>query len=463
MTSELRSVTKGVVWPALPSQRGAALLSLLFQLEETQWWSAERLLQSQMRQLETLLRHAWDTVPYYRDRLGHAGYAPGQAVTPAAWRALPILSRREVQSAGEALVSRGIPAEYGPMGETHTSGSTGQPVKLRATLLDSMMWAALAFRDYIWHQHDFSGRLAVIRPTTGNTGAPPGGTIQQDWGAPVNTVFRTGPSAILSLNADIATQAQWLTRWQPDYLVTFPTNLKALIEHFSSRGERLRSLRAVRTVSEIVTPALRALCLESWGVPIVDTYSSQEIGYIAAQCPDAAQYHVMAEGVLVEILDEAGAPCAAGETGRHVVTSLHNLATPLIRYELRDHAEAGAPCACGRGLPTIARILGRTRNMLTLPDGRQHWPLTGFMAFREIAPVRQYQFVQHTREEIEVRFVVDRPLTADEEGQLGRVIQAALDHPFRLRFTYFADEIPRNPGGKFEEFVSLVEQGERKA
>jgi phenylacetate-CoA ligase len=79
------------------------------------------------------------------------------------------------------------------------------------------------------------------------------------------------------------------------------------------------------------------------------------------------------------------------------------------------------------------------------------------MAFRDIAPVRQFQFVQRTLEEIEARFVADRPLTADEEARLAAVIRSALGHPFRIAFSYFDGEIPRGAGGKFEEFVSLLE------
>jgi phenylacetate-CoA ligase len=54
-----------------------------------------------------------------------------------------------------------------------------------------------------------------------------------------------------------------------------------------------------------------------------------------------------------------------------VVTPLHNFAMPLIRYAIGDYAEAGPPCACGRGLPVLARILGRARNLLTLPHGER--------------------------------------------------------------------------------------------
>jgi phenylacetate-CoA ligase len=164
----------------------------------------------------------------------------------------------------------------------------------------------------------------------------------------------------------------------------------------------------------------------------------------------------MAERVLVEVLDSEGNPCAPGETGRLVVSSLHNFAMPLIRYELRDHATVGEPCACGRTLPTLARIAGRERNMVRLPDGTTHWPLVGFHRFREIAPVRQYQLIQHTLHAVEVRLVCDRALSAGEEAHLGAVIRDALGYAFELRFAYFGRELPRAPNGKFEEFVCAI-------
>lgn len=164
----------------------------------------------------------------------------------------------------------------------------------------------------------------------------------------------------------------------------------------------------------------------------------------------------MAESVLVEALDAAGDPCAPGETGRLVISSLHNFAMPLIRYELRDYATVGEPCACGRTLPTLACISGRERNMVRLPDGTAHWPMVGFHRFREIAPVRQYQLIQHTLQSVEVRLVCDRALSTAEEAQLGAVIRKALGHPFGLTFTYYERELPRAANGKFEEFVSRL-------
>ena len=91
--------------------------------------------------------------------------------------------------------------------------------------------------------------------------------------------------------------------------------------------------------------------------------------------------------------------------------------------------------------------------MLLLPDGRRHWPLVGAYHFRDIAPIRQYQVIQRNREMMEVRLVSDSPLTDVQETRLKEIIHESLKFPFQLHFVYVSGEIPRGPGGKFEEFI----------
>ena len=123
--------------------------------------------------------------------------------------------------------------------------------------------------------------------------------------------------------------------------------------------------------------------MEAWGVPLSDMYSGREVGYLALQCPQHDHYHVMSEGNFLEVLGDDGRPCQPGETGRVVVTTLHNYVMPLIRYEIGDFAEVGEPCPCGRGLPVLTRILGRQQNMLTLPTGESRWTQIGRASCRE--------------------------------------------------------------------------------
>jgi phenylacetate-CoA ligase len=427
--------------------RAARLAALMQQLERAEWLAADELVQRQHRQLVALSRYAARHSPHFRSRLDTAGLRPDDLATAEGLRRLPVLRRRDLQQAGESLYCDNVPPGHLPLNETRTSGSTGEPVAIRRTALSNLLWHGVTLRDHRWHGRDFGGRLATIRAIL------PKPVAQRSWGPPVSLLHRTGPSEAVPITTDIADQAAWLQRFDPDYLIIYPNNLAGLLRHCEQHDLRFPQLRQVRTVGETLPPGLREETTRVLGVGITDVYSSQEIGNIALQCPQSGLYHAMAETVLVEVVDELGRPCAPGETGRIVVTDLFNLATPLVRYDIGDVAEVAGPCACGRGLPTLRRILGRERNLILMPDGRRHWPLVGYYRFREVAPVAQYQLIQHSREEVEVRLVTERGLSAAEELALGEVIRDALGAPFRLAFVYFEGELPRGPGGKFEEFV----------
>ena len=144
-----------------------------------------------------------------------------------------------------------------------------------------------------------------------------------------------------------------------------------------------------------------------------------------------------------------------------VATSLHNFAMPFIRYEIGDHAEVGEPCACGRGLQVLRRILGRKQNMLVMPSGEERWPLLSSGNISEllaIAPIKQYQFVQTGPKAIELRLSTARELDGSEEDALRQWICDKFGHPFDVALKYY-DEIPRTAAGKLIDFVSEISQG----
>src|SRR3546814_662111 len=202
----------------------------------------------------------------------------------------------------------------------------------------------------------------------------PDGARGDSWGPASGAVYPTGPAVLLNVASSLQEQLDWLLRENPDYLISFPSNLAALARYCIDNRLTLGNLKQVMTVGETVIPQVRSLVQRAWGVPLKDSYSCEEAGYLTMQCPDHEVYHVQSENVLLEVVDDDGRPCGPGETGRVLITSLHNFATPLIRYELGDYAEAGEPCACGRGLPVTQQVLGRKRHRRTLPDGSQQLP-----------------------------------------------------------------------------------------
>ncbi len=424
---------------------------LLANLEKSQWWDSQRLSDLQFKRLKPLLVHAYQTVPYYREAFDRAGLNP-RMVSPSNWHAVPILTRSALQA--EKILSTRIPVNHGDVMQTSSSGSTGQPVVIHGTRFTQFFFEMLNIRECLWHKRDMTSKHASIKYFS-SLDIPPEGITTANWSKSIARLFGPGPSAILSIRSSVEQQLEWLLKHNPDYLLTYPSNLAALLEESGKRGLSFPNLNEARTISETVSPQLRELCRETWGVPLIDAYSSQELGCIALQCPEHDHYHVQSESVLLEVLDDDGAPCKPGEVGRVVLTSLLNYATPLIRYEIRDYAEVGEPCDCGRGLPVIKRIVGRQRNMLVMPSGERCWPVFGMLKFRDIAPVMQMQFIQHSTELVEMKYTSERPLSADEEKQLQDILHKSLGHPFTIQFTAL-ESFPQRKNGKREEFLSLI-------
>jgi phenylacetate-CoA ligase len=449
--SRMKSSMPGIAWPAVATGASAVLASLLQGLELTQWLPAAEIAARQLCQLGILARHANKHSPHFRARLKKARLKPGDLEKPGGLARLPVLQRRTIQSSGTELFCNMVPDGHAPISETKTSGSTGEPVTVRRTAVSQLDWLAMTLREHVWHGSDFSGRLAAVRAGVSQY------VERSDWGPPASLVFHTGPSAGIPIRTDIARLLERLTAFGPNNLLVYPSVLEGLTAYCRGQERTLPGLTHIRCVSETLLPHVRREAAAVFGARVSDCYSSQEAGYIALECPDSGLYHVMAETLIVEILDEHGRPCREGEMGRVTLTDLHNFATPIVRYDIADYAVPGGTCPCGRGLPTLSRILGRRRNLVLMPDGSRHWPMAGFQNVRDIAPIRQSQFVQLDRERIEVRLAVDRALTAAETDAVRAMIEKILGHAFTLEFRYFDDRIPAGPGGKFEHFVCEAE------
>ncbi|MEO3430743.1 hypothetical protein AAFN88_17955 [Pelagibius sp. CAU 1746] len=450
-----RSTVPGIVTPAIPGRMASLLLSVLYQFEQTQWMTPEELFAQQARQLQLLFAHAAQTVPLYRRRFVDAGVDATAKVTWETLQRLPILTRAELQAAAGDVNAASLPKSHGKRYTIETSGSTGRAVRIFGTEVTGLFWRACVMREHFWQGRDLGGKLGAIRKARAGTALAPAGARSETWGPASGTIYPTGPAVMLNVVAGLDEQVAWLRRERPDYLISFPSNFMALASYCRDREIGFENLKQVMTVGETVTDDLRRQVSLAWDVPLKDSYSCEEAGYLAVQCPLHETYHVQSENVVLEVVDDEGRPCSPGETGRVLVTCLHNFASPLIRYELGDYAEAGSACACGRGLPTINRVLGRRRNRMVLPDGRSVFPNFGYHDdYRAITDkVRAFQYVQRSADTIEKRMVVSEPLTEAEEAAQRALIVKNLGHPFEIVFSYH-DRLSERDSGKFEEFVS---------
>lgn len=449
------SIVSQMAWPALPAPGPANRLAILFQLEQSQWWSPEALREAQFEQLKKLVPYAVQQVPHYAKTL--ADWAHADAVTPESWSQLPLLDRALLAPGCKDVRSREVPRDHGAVHTDTTSGSTGHLTEFLATDLTQFFWKVFGLREHVWHRRDFTQKLMAIRYVKQDAEQAARGLTSPQWGLVTDGVVRTGPAVLYDLRANLSFLTDRLLSEQPGYVIGHASALAGLIDHCERRGVRPEGLLQLRSIGEMVPDDLAERSARLWSVPLIDMYTCQEMGYLATQCPDHPQnLHVQSENVLLEVIDEQGRACQPGEVGRVLITSLHNFASPLIRYELSDYARLGPPCPCGRGLPVLERVMGRYRNLVTLPTGDTRWPRIGWEEMVTIVPqVDGIQLVQHTLEDIEARLVLREAMTPEQQAALIAFVQRNLGHPFRVRIER-VESIRHEVNGKVESFISRL-------
>jgi phenylacetate-CoA ligase len=349
---------------------------------------------------------------------------------------------------------RQLPDLYGPVHETRTSGSTGVPLQLATNMLVRIAGNAALTRMARWWGADTEQPLARISFPHGHAAAPyPEG---RDW----NGWSFTSPQTRVH-DLDLVTpadqQIEWLSRKRVRYLATPSSNAMALAYAVDPQQGRALGIEIVFAIAETVLPRARELVAERLGARIAAIYSCEEIGFIATECPDFPCYHVVAENAFVEILRDDGSPAAPGETGQVVLTGLHNYAMPFIRYAIGDVATAGPDgCACGRSLPVIERIEGRTRYAFVFKDGTRIWPrIHTLRDINEIVPNCECQVVQIAPERVEVRYVPDNSGRAPDLTALNEYVRRKFHTSVSASAVAMA-AIPRGASGKLHPFVSMV-------
>jgi len=444
-------------WPAtLKNQRpptlgrAASLTALMEELKQSQWLPYESIENHQYAKLAVLAAHAAHHSPYFRERLARGGIAAQDMALYDGMKRLPLLTRGELQQVGTELYCERMPRSHFPLSEGKSSGSTGQPVTIRKTVLNQMFWCANMMREHAWHQRDFMGKTINVRA------AITAAHLQNDWGYPVNILYPSAQTLNIPVTFSSRQLVDAIIEFRPSNLIIYPSTLKAVMALCEEEQVSISGLQHIWCIGETLKPELRVQASSLFGAQIEDDYSCNEVGIMALQCPESGLYHVMAESVIIEVLGEDDDPCKEGEIGKVVVTDLHNYATPMIRYDIGDYAEAGGPCPCGRGLPTLRSISGRRRNLVVKPSGDRHFPALSLAIFEANLPIRQFQLIQHSLQNVEVNLVTGRPLAAEDEAILTTALHKGLDYPFDLRFTYFEGVIPCPENGKFEEFISYV-------
>ncbi|MCC6946507.1 MAG: phenylacetate--CoA ligase family protein [Bradyrhizobiaceae bacterium] len=428
---------------------------VIHELQRSQWLSGEEIARNQRPLLERMLRHAATQTDFYPGRLAalfHGGDPNSCAIDWSRWIEVPVLRRADAIDHLEGMKAKSVPDDSGDIRQGESSGSTGRPLRHLRSSLAVVFGNCLLERIYELFDINLSGSLAHITLDKQRICAYPDGGRFKRWN------FHSPDAAlyVLDINASPVEKLDWLQRMRPDHVMTYPETLREVAEIVKGRGEELRFQTFIST-GEVLKPDTRDTISETFSCRVIDIYGAREIGPIAFQCPDADSYHVCAEALIFELLDDDDQPAAPGRYGRIVVTSLYNFAMPFIRYDIGDYAVARMePCVCGRGLPALDQIAGRTRNMFVMPDGSRK-RLRGALVVEasKYLPYRQIQFVQTGVGAIEVRYVPDASGVAPDLEMMRALLQREFHNDVEVVLLP-VDRIERGEGMKIEQFISLV-------
>lgn len=423
------------------SRSGATLLDEWRALEQSQHLPEKTLRERQGHQLKSLLEFVHENNGFYRQRLDEAAVAPSTLRSLEDFRRVPILTKAEVRSHATEMLSRGFDPTQ--LIRAKTGGSTGKPMEVLFTEEVSQLRNASGRRSKRW------------------SGWEPGEPMGAAWGNPAYQTTLRGrvrewvlsPVIYLdtmSMTPDAVRQfAREWARTLPTLLFGHAHSIFVLASMVAEMDVSEIRPHAIITSSMMLLPHERVVIERVFSVKVTDLYGCEEVGLIASECERHEGLHLNIDHLIVEVLRDDGTPVAPGESGLVVVTDLLNRAMPFIRYRMEDMAElSDVSCSCGRGLPLLRRVMGRTADFLRRHDGSR---VAGISLIENtltrIPGLEQMQIVQEALLRIVLRIVPGVDFSDTNRRELVGYFEATF--PGARIEVEEVTSIPQEPNGKY--------------
>ena len=333
------------------------LLRYIHNFENSQWWSEERIKNNQWERLKTLINHVYETVPYYKKLMNRNDITPDDIKDFDDFSKFPILTKKMVRDNLKDMLSTKYKTEM--LIHDSTGGSTGSPL-------------------LFYYDNDFLlKKLAATYRHFSFSGYKPGDRISLIWGMEkdisshlkkkmvMRYLFKTLVINAFNLSeSKLNSFCSEIEKFKPLYLRGYANCLYLLAKYVMNRGLQYK-FKAVISEAEKLDISKRVTIEKAFQTKVFNLYGCREFGTIASECDKGEGMHINAENIYVEtewIESHYGSE-------RIIVTSLHNFAMPFLRYDMQDvGSSTNIKCTCGRNLPLLKEVSGRTSNFFLTAD-----------------------------------------------------------------------------------------------
>jgi len=417
-------------------------------LGKSQWWSLKELQRFQYGELSRLLQNAYENVPYWRRLFDKLSLKPIDIKNEKDLHKLPIIDKNDIRNNYDEMIATNYKNKTW---KKSTGGSTGAPLHFEYTP-ESYDWrVATSKRGYLWAGCEAGIKQAYI------------------WGANINKV-----SALQrikeNLHHAILRQKYFncfkfneeemkrtllaLNRYKPAIIVGYTNPLYEFAKFASGCDDLKFKPKAIISAAEKLHDFQRKEISKVFGCEVFNTYGSREFMLIASECDKHDGLHVNMENLVVEVIKEDGSPAKPDEIGEIVITDLHNYGMPFIRYKIGDMAiPSDKQCQCGRGLPLLKDVTGRSLDIIKTSDGK-NIPGEFFPhLMKEFQGVKQFQVVQDKIDHLLIRIVKKDELLDSKLSFMKNEIKKVTGTTVKVDIS-FVEDIPLTSTGKYRVTIS---------
>lgn len=417
-------------------------------MEASQYWPLERLERLRVDRLKDLLGHAGAHVPYYQELFKKIGFDPASISGTHDLQRLPFLTKVEIRAHTDAMKSD----QANGLARFNTGGSSGEPLvffigKERVSHDVAAKWRATR-----WWGVDIGDPEIVL------WGSPIELTSQDRLRQWRDALMRTQLLPAFEMSAEkVAGFIDEICRTRPTMLFGYPSAFAHIAQYAQAHKIRMDNLgiQVAFVTSERLYEHQRLLIESVFNCPVANGYGGRDAGFIAHQCP-AGGMHLTHEDVIVEIVDPQGRVAPAGTSGEIVVTHLATRDFPFIRYRTGDIGTLDTEaCSCGRTLPLLKEIQGRSTDFLVAKNGTVMHGLSLVYIVRDLQGVQQFKIIQESLDLTRIQLVVNDTFNQASLVDIEQGAKARLGADVQITVE-LVPEIKPEKSGKYRYVVSHV-------
>ncbi|MCG8409481.1 MAG: hypothetical protein MI923_30115 [Phycisphaerales bacterium] len=392
-------------------------------------------------QLRMLVRHAYERIPFYRDYWKHTGFHPDDLTGRTDLPAIPMVDKDMIVEAGQSVLDPCVPEEE--LDTLSTSGTSGRAITIRRTIRELRVSRRSYLRSlfYVgarpWH------RFVTFASTW----------LHSKRGLFVRKICKTQH---LFPKDSLDQQIETLKSFRAVGLAGQTGGLYLLARELLRRGTH-HPLKFLAPTGATLMPEMRQTMRDAFLSEPRDLYGAVELGAVSWQCR-RGNYHVDADRMAVEIVDDAGKPVPHGQTGQVVCTGLYGYTMPLIRYRLLDVAALSVrTCDCGIQFPLMEPVQGRINDFLPTPQGDLVSPHFLFHIFDHAggSPVKEWRVIQRAPEDLTYEYVPEDDFSSAALEKGMQAIRERFGAKTQVRAVEVSS-IPMTPNGKRTCIVSQL-------